>query len=231
MRRAAREPHLDDGGIDRRGGGLAGQRPPGYAVGCRRTWGGVATAAAETQERPRHGASEAAIADTAMAASVSSVALSGRAGRLPGSLLIQRPRAQGPRRGLRLAATTLGHDCGPGEQRRRRRIGCFLMAVAVDRRGVLPVPQDRIDARPEADGVVIADRMGAGRRSAPASPTSVLGPMPRLWRSPRDISQTHARWTYRHHSPNVRTRRTQRSSSRRARSVCRSASARRRQRR
>ena len=77
----------------------------------------------------------------------------------------------------------------------------------------------------------MADRMAAGRRWVPASPTSERGPFPRPWRNPGNLRQTLARWTYRHHSPRVRTRRTQRSNSRRARSVCRSASPRRRQRR
>ena len=84
---------------------------------------------------------------------------------------------------------------------------------------------------PKPDNALsMADRRGGWKGFGALQP-QVLAPVQRHWRNPRGRPLAHAASIYRHHRPRVRIRRTQRRSSRRARSVWRSASARRRQRR
>lgn len=72
---------------------------------------------------------------------------------------------------------------------------------------------------------------GGGWKGLGGSHPQMLAPLQRHWRSLRSAPVNPPPATYRHHNPRVRTRRTQRSNSRRTRSVWRSANARRRQRR
>ena len=84
---------------------------------------------------------------------------------------------------------------------------------------------------PKPDNALsMADRRGGWKGFGALQP-QVLAPVQRHWRNPRGRPLAPAPSSYRHHRPRVRIRRTQRRSSRRARSVWRSASARRRQRR